>query len=116
MTEDEHEKKLKQEVLEALRWATRSLELGGTVEDTMTGFIVRLQNGDEWFREPVMHEEPALDCCKVCGKHFDDPLSIESMMEVAKAKKENEAIYPARVCADCYNKMDIRSPYKASMN
>jgi len=116
MTEDEHEKKLKKEILEALRWATRSLELGGTVEDTMTGFIVRLQNGDEWFREPVIQEEPLLDCCKICGKHFDDPLSVENMMEIAKAKENNKAIYPARVCADCYNRMDVRSPYKASMN
>ena len=116
------EAKLKEEVLDLLKWSLRSLEMGNTVEDTMVGMIFRLQSGQEWSRnpvieyEPVEEDKPSLDCCNVCGIVFPDPLPIEAMLEVQEAKDNNDAIFPVRVCTDCYNRMDIRSPYKASMN
>jgi len=117
MIEDnDHEERLKHEVLDALRWATRALETGVGVEDTMQGFINRLQDGDEWFREPALEEEPSLEHCSVCGKKFGKPLSAEEIMRAEKIRNQNKAVYPSRVCTDCYNDLDIRSPYKASMN
>ena len=119
---NDDETKLKQEVVEALKWAIRSIEFGNTVEDTMTGMIFRLQAGEEWSRnpvieyEPVEEDKPSLDCCKVCGVYFDSALSVQAMMEVQEARANNGAVFPVRVCTDCYNQMDIRSPYKASMN
>jgi|TARA_R110002110_G_scaffold52660_3_gene152954 hypothetical protein len=119
---NDDETKLKQEVVEALTWAIRSIEFGNTVEDTMTGMIFRLQAGEEWSRnpvieyEPVEEDKPSLDCCKVCGVYFDSALSVQAMMEVQEARANNGAVFPVRVCTDCYNQMDIRSPYKASMN
>ena len=110
------EKRLKAEVMEALLWAIRSLEYGGEVEQTMLGFINRLQNGDEWFRKPEMEEEPSMDNCNICGDEFIEPLSPENMQEINKAKMTNKAVFPVRVCEGCYAKMDARSPYKASMN
>lgn len=119
---NDNEAELKKEVLDALKWAIRSIELGNTVEDTMTGMIFRLQSGEEWSRnpvieyEPVEEDKPSLDCCKVCGITFNTPLAVEAMMEIQEARKNNDAVFPVRVCTDCYNQMDIRSPYKASMN
>ena len=116
------EAKLKEEVLDALKWSIRSLEMGNTVEDTMVGMIFRLQSGEEWSRNPsieyelVEEDKPSLDCCKVWGAVFPDPLPVEAMLKIQEARDNNDAVFPVRVCANCYNQMDIRSPYKASMN
>lgn len=56
--EDEaDEDRLRQEILKSLRWAIRSLELGGTVDDTMTGMIFRLETGEEWSKSPLSKQD-----------------------------------------------------------
>jgi|TARA_R110002110_G_scaffold297065_3_gene511218 hypothetical protein len=115
--EDEaDEDRLRQEILTSLRWAIRSLELGGTVDDTMTGMIFRLETGEEWSKSPVIETRPSMDSCHSCGMLFADSLSVDTMIEIEEAQSKNNAIYPSRVCFECYEAMDVRTPYKASMN
>ena len=55
--------------------------------------------------------------CVLCGENFADTWAENQIQEI----EEQSEMFPAmsdiiRLCFDCYNRLDARLPYRASLN